>query len=112
MYKTTRKCKCCGKLFTPDHGRQVFCSPACREQYKKRSRRLRTTSQNSVKQFEQIRDALSSKDLLTITEAAEYLGVTRPTVYARIKAGELIPLRVSIRSLRIPVDQLHKDSNR
>ena len=80
MYKTTRKCKCCGKLFTPEHGRQVFCTPACRELYKKRSNRLRKKSVTSVKQITQIQSVLSNKELLSITEAAEYLGVSRPTV--------------------------------
>ena len=112
MYKTTRKCKCCGKLFTPEHGRQVFCTPACRELYKKRSNRLRKKSVTSVKQITQIQSVLSNKELLSITEAAEYLGVSRPTVYARIKEGELVPVRVSIRTVRIPIEQLKRDSNR
>ena len=112
MYKTTRKCKCCGKLFTPEHGRQVFCTSTCRERAKKQKDKLRKKSANSVKQYEQIRAALSTKELLTISEAAEYLGVTRPTVYARIKEGELVPIKVSISTLRIPIEQLRQDSKR
>lgn len=112
MYKTTRKCKCCGKLFTPEFGRQVFCTPACREQYHKRTKRLRKNSVTSVKQIDQIHSVLNDKALLSISEAAEYLGVTRPTIYARIREGELVPVRVSLRTQRIPIEQLRSDSSR
>lgn len=110
MYKTTRKCKCCGKLFTPEHGRQVFCSPTCREQYHKRSKRLRKKSVTSVKRIDQIQTVLNDKSLLSISEAADYMGVSRPTVYARIREGEIIPIRVSTRTLRIPIEQLKGNS--
>ena len=110
MYKTTRKCKCCGKLFTPEFGRQVFCTPACREQYHKRTKRLRKNSVTSVKQIDQIQSVLNDKALLSISEAADYMGVSRPTVYARIREGEIIPIRVSTRTLRIPIEQLKGNS--
>jgi excisionase family DNA binding protein len=35
--------------------------------------------------------------LLSINEVAQLLGVSRPTVYALIRRGELIPIRVSER---------------
>ena len=111
MYKTTRKCKCCGKLFTPEFGRQVFCTPACREQYHKRTKRLRKNSVTSVKQIDQIQSVLNDKALLSISEAADYMGVSRPTVYARIREGEIIPIRVSTRTLRIPIEQLKGKEN-
>ena len=112
MYKTTRKCKCCGKLFTPEFGRQVFCTPTCREQYNKRAKRLRKKSVTSVKHIDQIQSVLNDKALLSISEAAEYLGVSRPTVYARIREGELVPVQVSIRTQWIPIEQLRSNSSR
>ena len=66
----------------------------------------------SLISIQEIRDTLSGKTHLSITEAAAYLGVSRPTVYARIKAGELVPVRFSTRTLRIPIDQLIDNTER
>lgn len=43
------------------------------------------------------------KQYLSITEAAEFLGVSRPTVYARLKSGELPYNQVGERTIRIPI---------
>ena len=53
----------------------------------------------------------AGKSHLSITEAARFLGVSRPTLYARIEQGEITPLRVSLRTVRIPMDQLVADSH-
>ena len=46
------------------------------------------------------------KQYLSITEAAEYLGVSRPTIYARLNSGELPYNQVSSRTIRIPLSAL------
>ncbi len=112
MYDTTRTCRCCGSSFTPEFGRQVYCSPACREKDKQQSKRLKRTARKASLQLEEARAALSGKTHLSISEAAEYLGVSRPTIYARIRSGELAPLRVSSRTVRIPVSQLAADTKK
>ena len=43
------------------------------------------------------------KQYLSITEAAEFLGVSRPTIYARLYSGELPYNQVSSRTIRIPL---------
>jgi excisionase family DNA binding protein len=43
----------------------------------------------------QVADALSP--LLSINEVAELLGISRPTVYALIRRGDLAPIRVGER---------------
>lgn len=111
MYKTTRICKCCGSAFTPETGRQVFCTPACREHTKNQTKRLKNAARKIQIDKAEIQAALSGKTHLSITEAALYLGVSRPTIYARIREGELTPLRVSTRTLRIPIAQLTADTN-
>ena len=47
-------------------------------------------------------DALSP--LLSINEVAGLLGISRPTVYALIRRGELVPIRVGERARFEPAD--------
>ena len=61
--------------------------------------------------IEDVREALGHKEFLSISEAALYMRVSRPTVYARIRNGEIIPLRVASRTIRIPVSQLQENSS-
>jgi excisionase family DNA binding protein len=112
MYDTTRICKCCGKSFKPKFGRQVYCSPACREQVKKKAKRLKVKAEQCTQSLEQIRAALSGRTHLSISEAALYVGVSRPTIYTRIKEGELVPVRFATRTLRIPIEQLDYSTDR
>jgi len=56
------------------------------------------TSQNLIASV----DSLSP--LLSINEVAELLGISRPTVYALIRRGELIPIRVGERARFEPGD--------
>lgn len=46
------------------------------------------------------------KQYLSITEAAEFLGVSRPTIYARLNSGELPYNQISSRTIRIPLSAL------
>lgn len=39
------------------------------------------------------------------------LGVSRPTIYRRIAAGEILPVKVSSKTVRISVEELISDSN-
>lgn len=112
MYKTTRVCKQCGKTFSPEFGRQVFCCPACRVKYYSQTKRLKKTAKQTLLSIEQTRDALEGKSFLSVSEAAALMGVTRPTIYARIKAGELVPVRFGTRMPRIPIEQLTADTKR
>lgn len=112
MYKTTRVCKLCGKSFSPEFGRQVFCSPACRQRYYAQNKRLKKTAKQALLSVEQTKNALEGKTFLSVTEAAAYMGVTRPSIYARIKSGEIVPVRFGTRSQRIPIDQLTSNTKR
>ena len=46
------------------------------------------------------------KQYLSITEAADFLGVSRPTIYARLRSGELPYNQVSERTIRIPISAI------
>ncbi len=106
MYKNTRICKCCGRSFTANYGRQVYCSNSCSKQFRQRSKRLKLDAKKSASEIGSIREILNGRYYLSITQAALYLGVSRPTVYRHINNGEITPLRVSSRAVRISVDQL------
>lgn len=46
------------------------------------------------------------KQYLSITEAAAFLGVSRPTIYARLRSGELPYNQIGQRTIRIPLSAL------
>lgn len=50
--------------------------------------------------------SINQKSYLSITEAATFLGVSRPTIYLRMQSGELPYNQISSRTIRIPVDAL------
>lgn len=49
---------------------------------------------------------IETKQYLSITEAAAFLGVSRPTIYARLQSGELPYNQISTRTIRIPASAL------
>lgn len=98
-----RICAWCGKDFIAQKTTTACCSKQCANAlYKKRKRDAAIKANNQIverkieeKPIERIKD----KPFLTITEAAIYLRVTRPTVYAYIKRGELKVIRLGFKYL-------------
>jgi excisionase family DNA binding protein len=70
---------------------------------------LKIDYEQSAAAIDSVRSLFEGRYYLSITQAALYLGVSRPTVYKRIKKGDLTPLRVSSRAVRISVDQLRTE---
>ena len=99
--KIKRICAWCGKEFIAQKTTTACCSKQCANAlYKKRKRDNAIKANNQIvekkieeKPIERIKD----KPFLTITEAAIYLGVTRPTVYAYIKREELKVIRLGFK---------------
>ena len=110
MHIVTKTCSCCGNTFTTDIPRQTYCSVACRNTQNTRIKRQRKEARRARAEVKEARATLEGKAHLSITEAAKFLGVSRPTLYARINAGELQPVKVSSRTVRIPMEQLKADS--
>ena len=106
MHPVTRKCPCCGSAFTTDNLKRKYCSDTCRNTHQMRKKRARSKARKARIETSAAREALEGKTHLSISEAAKFLGVSRPTLYARIEQGELTPLRVSTRTVRIPIEQL------
>ena len=110
MHIAMKTCSGCGNPFTPDNPRQRYCNETCRNTYNMRLKRQRKQARKAEIETMAARETFGGKSHLSITEAARFLGVSRPTLYARINDGELTPLKVSSRTVRIPIEQLTADS--
>jgi len=49
---------------------------------------------------------IEGRKYYSISEASRLLGVSRPTIYAHIKSGEILAVRISPRTIRIPAEGL------
>lgn len=54
--------------------------------------------------------ATADGDVVTVSQAAQRCGVSKPTIYAWIQRGALVPRKGHGRSLEIPVEQLAEQS--
>ena len=101
--KIKRICAWCGKEFIAQKTTTACCSKQCANAlYKKRKRDDAIKANNQIvekKIEEKPIERIKNKPFLTITEAAIYLGVTRPTVYGYIKRGELKVIRLGFKYL-------------
>ena len=61
--------------------------------------------ENPQKIFYEVTNMFENKELLTVNETAEYLGVCSKTVYKLIKDGTIFALKVG-KSLRVPKSRL------
>jgi len=112
MLESSRICAWCGKQFRPEVGRQIYCSPDCRHSSANSRRRKKRFIKSAEHTDRHNRSLLAKKLHYSITEAAIFLGVSRPTIYAKIKAGELHAIRIGPRTIRIPADELQISSKR
>ena len=96
-------CSWCGAEFIAHKTTTTCCSHRCANAlYKKRKRDevIKTNNQFTEKiVIEKPIEKIKDKPFLTITEAAVYLGVTRPTLYSYLKNGELKASRLGCKYL-------------
>lgn len=98
-----RICAWCKQEFIAHKMTTTCCSHRCANLlYKQKKREASIKANNQIvekvikeKPIEKIRD----KPILTITEAATYIGVTRPTLYGYLKRGELKASRLGYKFL-------------
>ena len=91
-------CEFCGSVFMAKKTTTRYCSHQCNSRaYKANKRGLKvasveqkTESTIRIKPIEQVRD----KEILTISEAAIFIGVSRPTIYKYLYNGELKSVRL------------------
>lgn len=110
MLIAMKTCLGCGTPFTPENLRLRYCNETCRNTYNMRLKRQHKQARKVLMEATQARETFEGKSYRSITEAARFLGVSRPTLYTRINAGEITPLKVSSRTVRIPIEQLIADS--
>ena len=107
-----RICAWCKQEFIAHKTTTTCCSHRCANLlYKQKKREASIKANNQIvekvikeKPIAKIRD----KPILTITEAATYIGVTRPTLYGYLKRGELKAIRLGYKFLLKKEDLLHR----
>lgn len=91
-------CAFCGREFIAHKTTTTCCSHRCSNLlYKQRKREAKVKShdtQTDILIKEKPLEIIKTKPFLTITEAALYLGVSRPTLYSYLRNGELKAKRI------------------
>ena len=105
-FEYTLTCQHCGNTFVSKQQSSRFCSNKCRcsDRYQRQRELARQEEGDNAK--ERKRRDLLAKEYLSITQAAELLGVSRPTIYKRIDSGEISVIRLSARTVRIKREDL------
>lgn len=111
MLINERICRECGKAFKPEFGRQIFCSVECRKANSNSKRRAQRNLESNLHDRQTIIDILSKRAFLSIKETALFLGVSRPTIYRRIRYGEYHPFKVSSKTVRVPMQEVLASSD-
>lgn len=102
----TQVCPQCGKPFSTTASRKEYCSKSCAAAHEKENNYRNANAKSIISEKLALKQVESSKDLLSISAAARYLGVSRPTIYKYIEEGKLSPIRKSDAVIRIPMSQL------
>lgn len=96
-------CAFCGKEFIAHKVTTTCCSHRCSGLlYKQRKREAKVKAHDVVTEkvvAEKPLEKIKEKPYLTITEAALYIGVSRPTIYLYLKNGELTAKRLGSKYL-------------
>lgn len=108
----TLVCPQCGKPFKTTASRKEFCSKSCAAAREKENNRRNATAKSVISAKLALKQVESSKELLSISAAARYLGVSRPTIYKYIEEGKLSPIRKSDAVIRIPIAQLQRSEDK
>lgn len=104
-------CQGCGKTFEASLRSARYCSQKCRNDDRTRMVRAQRIQEQSEAVDERRRRDLLSRDYISVTQAAELLGVSRPTIYKRIAEGDIEVLHLTPRTVRIKVSDLTDPTN-
>jgi len=112
----SRVCESCGATFIAHTAVTRFCSHKCASRaYKlrKRQEKLIAVSIDTERKIkEKSIESIIKKPILTITETAVYIGVSRPTVYSYIKNQELKSIQLGGKRFirRSDIDKLFENA--
>lgn len=99
-------CQGCGCTFNATLRSAKYCSQKCRNDDRTRITRAKRQQEEKDAVDERRRTDLLSREYISVTQAAELLGVSRPTIYKRIDAGDIEVLHLTPRTVRIRVKDL------
>ena len=89
-------CAHCGKEFTAYKQTTMFCSSACARKYRIRQdivdHATKVTAQSVELERSRVAHKWADKEVLTVRDAAEYLGVSRKSVYRWAALGIIKPI--------------------
>lgn len=91
-------CQCCGVVFIARKTTTKYCSHKCASIAYKANKREELVGLEAMKIEKELQEKkileVETKPMLTVTEAALLIGVSRPTIYAYIRNGELYSMRL------------------
>ena len=109
--EVTKVCELCGALFVARKTTTRFCSHRCSSaayKARKRDKLVGRMKEKTEQELLNLRLAkVQVKPILSITDAALLLGVSRPTVYAYLKRGELKCFRLGSKTF-IRLDEIYQ----
>lgn len=89
----TRKCACCGKVFTTNSGIQKYCSEECAEKAKQQKK---ARQRDFLKATAPIMD-IQGAEYLSLSKAAILMGCSRQYIYKLVAENKLAASRISSR---------------
>ena len=89
----TRKCACCGKVFTTNSGIQKYCSEECAEKAKQQKK---ARQRDFLKATAPIMD-IQGAEYLSFSKAAILMGCSRQYIYKLVAENKLPASRISSR---------------
>lgn len=89
----TRKCACCGKVFTTNSGIQKYCSEECAEKAKQQKK---ARQRDFLKATAPIMD-IQGAEYLSFSKAAILMGCSRQYIYKLVAENKLAASRISSR---------------
>ena len=104
-------CQFCGNKFIAQKSTTKYCSLTCASRAYKERQKEKRLQDDSREIRETNRQKLVEQEYLSITETAELLSISRPTVYRMIADGQLQVLRLGERTTRIKRSDLEQVQN-
>ncbi|MEQ3655906.1 MAG: helix-turn-helix domain-containing protein [Dokdonia sp.] len=97
-----RICQYCNTEFTARTTRTKYCSHKCNSRdykAKQRNKKIEKLNDSTAQIKRQPLDELKNKEFLSINEVAQFIGISRRTVYRLIEKGNLTKLKIGSRTL-------------
>ncbi|MDR1679688.1 MAG: helix-turn-helix domain-containing protein [Prevotellaceae bacterium] len=108
IFEYNKVCQFCGKAFIAQKSTTKHCSDTCAKRAYKAEQKAKRQKTDVEAIKERNRQKLLSQEFLSISETAELLSTSRPTIYKMIASGKLNAIRISERVVRIKRSDLEK----